>query len=77
MRSSLCILRICIPYKKNLFNSDKLLSLIEILKGFLKSNRPDWIIVKEISQITQSLTDIKQDYKIMFIRLLMFILIKF
>lgn len=45
LRSSLSILRICAPYKKQIFNSEKYISFVEILKVFLKNNKPDWIII--------------------------------
>ncbi|KRX03620.1 Armadillo-type fold [Pseudocohnilembus persalinus] len=77
LRSSLIILRICCPLKKKIFSSDKFLSLIEILKGFLQSTHPDWFVVKEICKLVELQGDLKMDYKNMFLKLLIFILIKF
>ena len=71
------ILRMAAPHKPEILNSHKYMALIEILKTFLNTTKPDLIIVKEISMILEKMENIKPDYINNFIKILLYILIKF
>ena len=49
------ILRMAAPHKPEILNSHKYMALIEILKTFLNTTKPDLIIVKEISMILEKM----------------------
>lgn len=54
MRAALTILRISSQHNKGIFTQTRMISLIEVLKKFLRLNVPDWIVVKEIGKYFQN-----------------------
>lgn len=76
MRAAFTVLRICSAHKSaDIFTPTRMLSLLEVLKKFLRLNSPDWVVVKEIGQLLETKEDCP--YLNSFIKLMVFILIKF
>ncbi|KAL4444819.1 hypothetical protein ABPG74_016027 [Tetrahymena malaccensis] len=75
MRAALTILRISSQNNRTIFSQNRMISLIEVLKKFLRLNQPDWIVVKEIGILLENKEDC--NYLNSFIKLMIFILIKF
>ena len=63
------------PHRSNIINQHKLLNLIEILKNFLKSKKPDFIIIREIAMLVEKVGDIKSESLNSFIKIFLNILI--
>lgn len=78
MHNSLRIIRMSTIYQKDILNSNKYISLIEILKSQLKCQNPDWIIIQETAHVVEiNRQHLKSDHINSFIKILLFLLIKF